>query len=509
MRGLPDEAGRIEPRQPRRPGLEISMDEAMHEERHLGLQDILAIARRRWIWIAVPLVLGPIVGYLISLRITPVFTSQAFVLVEQQKVPDTFVPSMVTDQLEARLLTLQDQILSRSRLELLIEQFGLYKSDLRRLSMDELVARLKKDIKVTLLRPDSTTTLRGFYVAVDADSPGTAQKVCAQVLSMFMEENLNARSKRAQDTTEFLAGQLDDAKRRLDENDAKLADFKTKYMGRLPTDEQGNLQMLATLSSRLDSVNEAIAQAQQQKVTQSSLLAQHLGSAGGARLPVAKASDLEKQLSDLRAQLTALETQYTPDHPDVVAVKGQIASLQQQLRSASASAPQPAAVSTAELPDDAETAQLRASLLALDESIKIKRAEQARLEQQISSFQARIQLSPQVEEQFKGLTRDYESSLQFYNDLSTKKTQAEMVRDLEQRREGEQFRVMDAPALPTNPSWPNRQKFALAGLAAGFALGAFCAGVLEFKERLIRTERDVEAHLGLPILVVIPNLDSR
>jgi polysaccharide chain length determinant protein (PEP-CTERM system associated) len=481
----------------------------IQEERQMGVQEILAIARRRLWWIVVPVIVGPIAGYLVSLKITPVFTSQAFVLVEQQKVPDTFVPSMVTDQLETRLMTMQDQILSRSRLQPLIEQFGLYKDDLGRASMDELVGRLRKAIKVTPIRPDSSNALRGFYVAVDADNPATAEQVCSRVLSMFMDENLNARSKRAEDTTQFLTGQLNDAKRRLDENDSRLADFKTRYLGRLPTDEQSNLQMLSTLSSRLDAVNEAIAQAQQQRVMQSSLLAQQSASARVEHGTAAKPNDLEKQIADLRAQLATLETRYTPEHPEVVKTKGQIEALQRQLDLARAAPPEPDSPAIVAVPENPESAQLRASIAAIDDSIKSKRAEQARLEAQISSFQARIQLSPVVEEQFKGLTRDYESALQFYNELLTKKTQSEMVRDLEQRREGEQFRVMDAPGLPSKPSSPDEQKFTLGGLISGFALGALLAAILEMKERFIRTEKDIETHVGIPILGVIQNLDPR
>ena len=89
------------------------MEEEQREQSQLGPKEILAIARRRWLWILIPLLLGPVAGYLVSRKITPVYTSQAFVLIEQQKVPDTFVPSMVTDQLETRLLTMQEQILSR------------------------------------------------------------------------------------------------------------------------------------------------------------------------------------------------------------------------------------------------------------------------------------------------------------------------------------------------------------------------------------------------------------
>lgn len=478
------------------------------EERPIALGDILMVARRRWLWIAVPLLLGPIVGYLVALKLTPVFTSQAFVLVEQQKVPDTFVPSMVTDQLETRLMTMQDQILSNSRLQLLIEQYGLFKKEIGRVPIQELVTRLKSSIKVTTLHPDSINTLRGFYISVDADTAERAQQICGRVLNMFMEENLSIRSRRAQETTDFLTTQLQDAKQKLDANDGKLAEFKTRYMGRLPTDEQSNLQMLATLSARLDAANEALAQAQQQRVLQSSLLARQMP-VHGAGMPLVKISDVEKQLTEQRTQLASMEARYTPDHPDVVALKEQVETLERQLEEAQAKKAPESATADPPAAEDPESAQLQASIRAIDERIKSKREEQARLEQQIGTIQARIQLSPMLEGQFKQLTRDYETALQFYNDLLANKTQSEMVRDLEQRREGEQFRVMDAPSLPAKPSWPDRRKITVAGLGAGFALGVLLASILEYRERFIRTERDVQNFIGMPVLVVIQDLAAK
>jgi uncharacterized protein involved in exopolysaccharide biosynthesis len=240
---------------------------------------------------------------------------------------------------------------------------------------------------------------------------------------------------------------------------------------------------------------------------QSSMLAQQNASARVVRTVAARPSDLEKQIADLRAQLATLETRYTPEHPEVVKTKGQIGALERQLELARAVPVETDASANVVVPENPESAQLRASVEALDQRIKSKRVEQAQLEQQINAFQARIQLSPVVEEQFKGLTRDYESALQFYNELLTKKTQSEMVRDLEIRREGEQFRVMDAPGLPSKPSSPDRQKFALAGLASGFALGALLSAILETKERFIRTEKDVETHIGVPVLAVIPKCE--
>ncbi|HZU08558.1 MAG TPA: Wzz/FepE/Etk N-terminal domain-containing protein [Pseudacidobacterium sp.] len=471
------------------------------------LQDLLAILKRRLWWIVIPVLLGPVIGLLVSFKIKPVYTSQAFVLVEQQKVPDTIVSPVVTDQLEARLLTMQDQILSRSNLEPLITHFDLYHKDRSRVPMETLVARLRKDIKVTPLRPDGTSDLRGFYIDVSADKPQTAQEVCSEILSMFMAENLKVRAQRAEDTTTFLAGQLQDAKSKLDDYDAKLAAFKSKYLGQLPTDEDRNLQMLSTMSSQLDAVNQALAQTLQQKAAQEALIAQAVNTLQASQKGADSPVDLEKELSDLRMQLATLEARYTPEYPDVVRTKAQIQTLTQQLALARKNSGNDA--KAASIPDTPELAQMRVALRGIDEAVRLKRAEQARLEGQIRSFQSRVQLSPVVEEQYKSLTRDYESALQFYNQLLSKKTQAEMATDLELRREGEQFRVMDSPDLPASPSSPNRLKCALAGFAAGIFLGACFAVMFEIKEQFIRTEDDVTKHLDLITLIGIPDFAEK
>jgi uncharacterized protein involved in exopolysaccharide biosynthesis len=327
------------------------------------------------------------------------------------------------------------------------------------------------------------------------------------MLSMFMDENLKARSDRAESTTEFLGGQLQVAKRRLDENDAKLAAFKSKYLGRLPSDEQTNLQMLSSLNTTLDAVNESLSQAQQQRTMQVSMLAQQSGSGKAEPTVSGRRTDLERKISELRVQLATLEVRYTAEDPDVTKLKAQIQTLQRQLDESPAGDSDREQEPKKVVSESPETAQLKSSLTATDETIRLKRAEQARLEREIANFQARIQLSPRVEEEFKGLTRDYESSLQFYNDLLTKKTQSEMMRDLEQRREGEQFRVMDAPALPSKPSSPDRVKFALGGLAAGLLLGVSLATILDLKVRLIRTEQEVDLYLGIVTLASVKELE--
>ncbi len=478
----------------------------MEEEQQFSVQKVAAICKRRFWWIIVPVLVGPLLAIAVSFEVRPVYTSKTFVLVEQPKISDKFVTPMISDQLDTRLMSLKEQILSRSRLEPIIERLGLYKEKTGKLSMEDMVERLRTSIEVKTLRPEDTNRVpTGFYIMASADNAQTAQHVCTEILSLFMEENLKVRQQRAEGTTAFLAAQLDESKRTLDEHDAKLADFKKRYLGQLPTDEQRNLEMLTATRTRLEAVNQELGQLQQQKIIQESMLSQQSNSHKAVQSGAANPSGLQVELTSLQAQLASLRSRYTDDHPDVQKAKAQIEILQKQLKTSKVTTePLPSKDDT--VVDTPEVRQTRVSLRLTEESIRSKLAEQSRLEQQVNSFQSSLQMSPVVEEQYKALTRDHESALQFYNDLLNKKTQSEMATDLERRQEGEQFDVMDAPDLPAKPSFPNRLKFVLAGLAAGFALGIGLALLIERQEDFIRTEEDVVRVLALPVLVGLPEM---
>jgi uncharacterized protein involved in exopolysaccharide biosynthesis len=206
----------------------------------------------------------------------------------------------------------------------------------------------------------------------------------------------------------------------------------------------------------------------------------------------------------LQEQLTSLQSRYTDDYPDVRKTKSQIRALQSQIRLANTTTAAPLKDEPAA--DTAEMRQMRVALRLTEENIRSIRIEQSHLEGQVQTLQSRLQLSPVVEERYKALTRDYETALQFYNELLSKKTQSEMSTDLERRQEGEQFGVMDAPDLPAKPTFPDRLKFGLSGLAAGLALGIGSALLIERRENFIRTEDDVVQILELPVLISIPEL---
>jgi uncharacterized protein involved in exopolysaccharide biosynthesis len=209
------------------------------------------------------------------------------------------------------------------------------------------------------------------------------------------------------------------------------------------------------------------------------------------------------ELQALLAQEADLTSHYTADYPDVIAVRRKIADLRREIaRNPAPSSPSvsPAAPSRYDSP---AVQQLRAQIRSADLGIQAKRQEQTEIQGNIRTYQERIQSSPLVEQQYKELTRDYQTALSFYDDLLGKMNQSKMATDLEKRQEGEQFSVMDQPNLPDAPFFPKRSAFVLAGLAGGLALGLLIVALIEYKDTSIRTERDIWEFTKLPTLAVI------
>src|SRR5665213_3542752 len=475
-------------------------------QRELTPQDYIAMLRRRWVLIVALTVLGPPFTYGVSKLLPNRYKSQTLVLVSQPTVASDLVKPVDTSDMSQRLSSMQQQILSRSRLEPIIRQYGLFPKDANRKPMEYLVAELQKAIDVTPFLPMAETranNLPGFYVNVTLSNPKTAQAVCNTITSMFIDENVHLRQQHSEDTTQFLAQQLTEAKAKLDDQDSKLAAFKTRNFHGLPDDQKNNLDLLTGLTSQLDAATQALARAQQDKSFAESMLSQQVATwqasrdGSGGQTP-------EQQLAPLQDELTTLQARYTDDYPDVVKVKRDIAALKKKMAdSENQKTPDPGTASKPKV-EPQQIAQLRAQIHTFDQVIAERTKEQDQIKKQISVLQARVESSPIIEQEFKQLTRDYQTALEFYNDLLKKRDESAMASDLERRQEGEEFRVLDAPNLPDQPSFPNRPLFALAGFVGGLGLGLGLAYVLEMQDTSFRTERDIETALRLPVLAMIP-----
>jgi protein tyrosine kinase modulator len=466
-----------------------------------GYIDILL----RHVWLIVIVSLSaPLIAYALTWTIPNRFTSQTVVLLDQKKVPENLVKPAVAGEINDTLVNLPEQILSRTRLESIIDHFGLFQSEQGRVPKDVLVDHLREMIDVTPLKggtPGVQGGASGFHISVAARTPQLAQQMCNELTSIFMEENIHAREQRAQATTEFLKKELDEAKTKLNWQEARLSEFRKRYVGQLPGEEQTNLGMLATLNNNLQALTQEANRSQQEKNYTESLLQQELttwrASRGG------DTQSLEEQLAKAQAQLVTLQGTDTDNHPDVILIKYQIAELKSKLRQASHAAPPPD-TADAGIAEPARVQQLRIQLQHLDQVIQDNATEQERIQKEIQSYEARLHLSPAIEEQLKGLNQEYQSALIMYNDLVSKMSQSEIATRMELQQQNEQYRVVDPPNLPQKPSYPKRWMFALGGLGGGLILGLGLALLLEALDKSIRTEHDVHYYLNLRALAMIP-----
>jgi len=483
--------------------------------RQFGWDDYLAIWRRRRLFVILPALLGPAIFLCLSLVLPSRYESDALVLIQGQKIPNMMVQSIITEDLNARVAGLEEQVLSRTRLESIIRRYHVFKENAGGPPMELLVNKLRKDIALTPVKPivkSRDQTLPGFSIAVTLATPQLAQQVCAEITSMFIEENLRQREQSARGATNFFQSQVDDAKRRLDEQEAKLAEFERQYIHELPEDTQTNLNLLGSLDGQLEVATESLNRAQQDKTYTESLLAQQVAAwnAGKREADQAQPPTLEQQLASLQSQEVALEVRDTPEHPDVVKLQDEIERLKKKQREQGTThaAPMQAKGQHPAPIEPPQLQQLRSQLHAYEEAIRAASTTQQRLQGRIELLQSRVQISPVVAQQYKQITRDHQMALDFYNDLLKKRNESGMATDLEQRQQGEQFLIMDPANTPKEPTFPNRPLLALGGLGSGLGLGLFLLWMVEARDKSLRNEKDVEACLGLTMLAMVPALTA-
>ena len=494
----------------------------MSENRELSMDDYLAMLRRRLKVILIPALLAPIAGFLVSYAFSPKYTSQSTVLVEGQKVPDSYVTPVITADFTQRVQTLSQEVRSPTRLRPVIESLGLVKPDDENKLIEEIQQNMSVEPVITSMssaasgagisgakkkKPSATDEpVPGFNVNYTDSNAERAQKICNAMTSLIVDENLRERAAIAQGTNEFLSRQLDEAKRALDEQDAKLANFKKQYMGQLPTDTDNNMRMLMSLNSQLDATTQTLNRAQQDKAYTESMLAQQTAAWKAAQVTT-NPQTLDQELTQLQGQLRQLQARYTDDYPDVIKVKADIAEVEKKRKENNAAATAASAGESTEkanVPEPPEIRQMQLQIHQYQSVIDQATADQKRLQGSIGVYQSRTAMSPNVEEQYKLLTRDNDNAQALYKDLLAKKSSSGLAYNMETQQEGEQMHIMSPAGLPDSPSFPNRPIFAAGGLGVGLGLGLIIAIFLEFSDKSIRTAKDAAAVMDLPLLISVP-----
>jgi polysaccharide chain length determinant protein (PEP-CTERM system associated) len=482
-------------------------------------EDVVRILlRRSWI-IVITLALGATAAALVSKRLPNQYRSETLIMLIPQRIPDTIVKGAIKATIEDRLNSLQDQILSRSRLERIIDDLKLYPSLRRTLPMEDVVQRMRdNDIVV---RTEGKQSFRVTYVSRDAV---TAQKTTERLASLFIDESIRESENVAEDTNQFLEAQLEDAKRRLLDHEKKLEEYRTRYGSELPTQAPSNLQAIQNAQVQLQSLSEAADRARERRNLLERQLADLEAELTPAPTPPSAPNAPEtvtvestaQQLLRAQAGLDALLAGgRKPGHPDVVRAQRAVRELQAKVDaerstrpSDSTSAEALKGLSPAERQRQQKIRDLKAQIADIDRQLAEKQEQERRLRAVVTEYQNRLEAVPKRESELTELQRDYATLQAAYNSLLAKREDAKLAANLGRRNIGEQFKVLDAAKVPERPFSPNRLLIHLGGAGGGFALGILLIALLEYRDSSLRSEDDVVRVLNMRVLALVPLMVS-
>ena len=474
--------------------------------------------RRKW-WIIIPFVLSLIIGR-VYIKVTPkTFRANTLILVQSQKIPDSYVDSTVTESVQSRLRTISQQIYSRTNLEKIIKEFNLIKgeNEVEDESTSMLVVSLRRKIKVDIKQRGRRASVQAFEISCEWHDPKIAADVTNAIAYQFIEENLKVREAMAMGTTAFLTNEVTKIKEELEKQEKAVEEFKKKHMGMLPDQLQANIDILGQLKEQLSNVERSARNEQEQTMflqRQMELLEavkSDSNEIGNSSQPI---SGFER-LGHLREQLENLRSRYTEKHPDVIDLKCGISALETKLQAKQdhknddKSSGGVAQETHLPLPEHLNSyarrrEELKMELELADKNIGTYKAEAKKIKKQISLYQERIEDTPAVELELIKLTRDYTTIRGRYESLLNKKINAQLSEQLERRQKGEQFKVIDPAISPEKPVKPDVKRVMLIALAAGLGIGFGLAYLREIMDGSFYSTEDLESFLGAKILVNIP-----
>jgi polysaccharide chain length determinant protein (PEP-CTERM system associated) len=496
------------------------MPAPLSQDDDLGLEShFQVVSRHRWFFLLPFFGLG-LLGY-IAANVFPLQChSSALITVEQRKVPDQYVLPNVLMTLQKRLDGMTQQILSRTRLQRLIEDFGLYASARKSNSVDNVIDMMQKRISVDLVEPTGQTTgqrtspndLTGFRISFSDRDPYVAQRVTNELTSLFIEQDARDRTAQSQETTSFLQSQLEEGRKQLAAEEEKLHDYKLKHLGELPDQEKNNLIILGSLEAQLQANTSALDRAEQQRTYLESMRSQQqalladlpIAAPTGKSNPSTPEQPAERArgttslevaqsiLADLWKQLPELSAMYTDRHPDVIQLKKEIADWEatvDRLRK-----------------ERTAGAEIESHLKSVLAEIESERREANETRGRIRQIQEQLSQTPIRQQEIAELTGVYESAKANVQTLLQKVEGSALASNLEERQGGERFRLLDPATLPTKPE--GRTKIVMVGWALAFAVGVGLVFLVEMLDKTVHKPVHIEPYNLVPVLAHIPTLRS-
>lgn len=458
-------------------------------------EDIIEIVlRRRW-FIIIPFCFSVIVGIYLSITLPKVYQASTLILVQPQRVPTNYVRSVVSAGIESRINTISQQIMSRTNLEKIIEQFKLYSEPKHeKMYMEDKIEDMRERISVNIR---SRTGADAFAISFEDTDPERVMSVANTMATYFIDENLKVREAQAVGTSNFLDDELTNIRVQLEKLEEALREYRKRFMGELPEQLETNLRILDRLHEQLIEKQQSLRNTKNMLIAfekQMSELHNMQNDLSIDSLVEFGAGDSTKP-DQLKDQLSILKTRYTDKHPDVMRIKRMIAELEKPLQE-----------SDQEISEGNYQDLQMAQRDEMTKEIKAIEADISEIQKQTTIHQKRVENTPKREQEILSLKRDYANIKGTYDSLLSRKLEAEISVNMEKKQKGEQFRVLDPARLPEKPIRPNMNRLFILTLAAGLAVGCGLVFLLEYFDTSFRKPEDIDSLLGLPVLAILPSL---
>ena len=466
-------------------------------------QYIDMVLRRRW-FIIIPFCLAMLAGIYLAITLPKVYQSETLILVEPQRVPTSYVQSVVSLDIDARISTISQQIMSRSSLEKIINEFNLFSGpEQEHMYLEDKLESLRKRISVSVTR--ARRGADAFSVSFKGNEPDQVMKVANALATYFINENLRVREAQAVGTSDFLDGELNSMRKKLEEVEETLKEYRKQYMGELPEQLETNLNILDRLQVQMGEREASLRNARDRLA----LIEKEIQTARESNVRVSSElteSEYETKIRQLSEELGALQTRYTDKHPDVIRLKKIIADLNAE-KSAKGKAPG-AGAAPPDANDPTSIALSHAQVQANEIKQEIGALNQSILElnSEVRMYQKRVENTPKREQELMSLRRDYNDIQESYSSLLSRKLEAEISVNMERKQKGEQFRIIDSAQFPTKPVSPDMKKLFIFTVAAGLGIGGGIIFLLDFLSTVFRRPEDIEITLGLPVLATVPTV---
>jgi len=497
----------------------------------------------------------------VAFGLPPVYRSTATILIEEQDIPSDLVRSTITSYADQRIQVISQRVMTRTNLKDIIDKYNLYQKESRVETSEMIINRMREDVNLEILSSDvidprsgrPTQATIAFSISYDSQNPDTAQRVANELVSLYLTENIRSRTRKAEETSEFLREDAEKLSASLAVLEEKMARFKERNAGKLPQLMDLNFQLLDRTERDIRELKSQIVSLAESKIYLQGQLSQIEPS-----LPIISATgervmDPETKLKVLEIQYLSASSRYAPEHPDVVKLRMEIEALQREIGNVSTldermkeltnlktemillrekySADHPnvirlsKAISVLEKelinqamenpgknvepePENPAYITLQAQLEAVKTQLNAQSGQLGGLKEKLALYEERLMQAPQVEMEYLALSREQQNTLQRYSEVKAKQMEAQVAQELEKKSKGERFTLIDPPQLPEIPVKPNRLAILFLGLVLSLGGGFGYAAMSENMDTTIRDARTMRMLTGHAPLASIAFIET-